>query len=376
MQQKTRILSVDILRGIVMIIMALDHTRDYFTDVDFNPTDLDKTTPALFFTRWITHFCAPVFVLLSGTSVFLTMKHGKSKMQASVQLLLRGFWLLVLEMTIVRLGWTFNLDYSQLFVQVIWAIGWSMMVLAGLIHLPKALIGSFCGLLIVGHNLADSIEPAQSGIGMFWNFLHEPGNVAWMGDNRVYVLYPLVPWIAVMPMGYLFGQLLTLPQQARDRWFYAIGFGAMTVFVLLRVINLYGDPEPRTDQWLSFFNTSKYPPSLQYLLMTLGPAIALMPLLEKMTNGAGRVIAVYGRVPLFYYILHIYLIHGLERLGRWALHAPVNPAEGVFGPGENWGFGLPVVYAVWILVIVLLYAPCRWMMHLKSRNKSWWTSYI
>lgn len=373
---RQRILSVDILRGIVMIIMALDHTRDYFTNVTFNPLDVTQTTVPLFFTRWITHFCAPVFVFLSGTSVFLTMRQGKSRREASMQLLLRGLWLLILELTIVRFGWTFNVDYHTLFVQVIWAIGWSMIALAVLLHTPRWFMLSLCLTLIIGQHLFDPFDAQWAVQAPFWHVLHEPGDII-LGDGiELFVLYPLIPWIAVMPMGYLFGNLLALPAEKRDRVLRQLGLALIALFVLLRIWNVYGDPQARTGHWLSFFNTTKYPPSFQYLLMTLGPAIAVMPLLEKMANPIGRFLSVYGRTPLFYYMLHIYLIHGLECIGRMLLGAPAKAEGGVFGADASWGFDLPIVYAVWVLVVLLLYLPCLWMMQVKQRHKAWWTSYI
>lgn len=377
-----RIASIDILRGIIMVIMALDHTRDYFTDYYYSPTDLQHASTFMFFTRWITHYCAPVFVFLSGASAYLSFQKGKSKKEAALFLLTRGIWLVLLELTIVRFGWEFNVNYDFLFVQVIWAIGWSMIFLAGLIFLPLPAILSIGLILICGHNLLDPIHADNFGEnGLWWKVVHEQGSVT-LGNSNVFIGYPLVPWIGVMATGYVFGTVLKKPN--RDTWLYAIGSTAILLFIILRAGNIYGDPYPWQPQgsWhrtlLSMLNCQKYPPSLLYLLMTLGPAILSMPLLEKM-NGRllSRWFTVYGRVPMFYYILHIYLIHVLALLGGVAMG--LNPEmflSSPFGEKPGWGFSLPVVYAVWLLVVFILYFPSRWFMYVKMNNKKWWLSYL
>jgi uncharacterized membrane protein len=380
-----RVISIDILRGIVMVIMALDHTRDYFTDFFHNPTDLQHASTAMFLTRWITHFCAPVFVFLAGTSAFLSLSKGKSKKEAAVFLLTRGIWLIILELTIVRLGWQFNFDYSQVFVQVIWAIGWSMIFLAGLIFLPMPAILSVGLVMILGHNTLDSIRASSFGEhAMWWNIIHEFGFLQFDGWGAM-VIYPLVPWIGVMATGYCFGSLFRQEKKTRNRNLLAIGFSAIGLFIVLRFTNTYGDPNPWSVQpawWrtvLSFINCEKYPPSLLYLLMTIGPAITLMPLLEKAGNAIGRIFTVFGRVPMFYYIMHIYLLHSMAIIVAALKGIPYRyftDNDTLFAPKPGWGFSLGAVYAYWLLAVVLLYFPCRWFMRVKTSNKKWWLSYV
>lgn len=369
-----------------MVLMALDHTRDYFTDFYNNPTDLSVASTGMFLTRWITHFCAPVFVFLAGTSAFLSLSRKQDKKAASFFLFTRGIWLIVLELTIVRFGWVFNLDYSQTIVQVIWAIGWSMIFLAALIHLPFKAILAIGLIMIVGHNALDFIPvDTQTGTGPLWHFLHQSGFIQYGSNGSLYVIYPLIPWIGVMATGYCFGRVMQYTEQKRNRLLYRIGGGAILLFIILRATKLYGDPLPWTaqDSWfrtiLSFVNCEKYPPSLLYLLMTLGPSVMLMPLLERAGANAGRFFTVFGRVPLFYYIAHIYLIHAMALIGAAVLGLPFdyftdNDLIWVSKPG--WGWGLPVVYAVWIAAVLLLYYPSRWFMRVKQQNKQWWLSYL
>lgn len=378
-----RINSIDILRGIVMVVMALDHTRDYFSGFKFEPTDMQHTTAALFFTRWITHFCAPVFVFLSGTSAFLSymptgrqVGKGRTKQQESLRLLTRGLWLIVLEVTVVRLGWAFNFDYSMVFLQVIWAIGVSMVVLSVLIFLPRQVILLIGLAMIFGHNAFDNVHP-QGSIGVLWQFLHVQSPVAWGNHNTIMVLYPLVPWIGVMAAGFCFGAIFKQEERVRNTMLYVTGISAIVLFVVLRYTNGYGDPlpwKPQAAWWrtvLSFINCTKYPPSLLYLLMTIGPAITVLPLLEKMSGAVGRIFTVYGRVPLFYYILHIYLIHTMAVMAGYFFKG--NVMAGFF---PHPGFSLPVVYALWLSVVMILYLPCRWFMRVKMNHKKWWLSYL
>lgn len=381
--QQNRIRSVDILRGIVMVIMALDHTRDFFSNFTHNPTDLAYTTTGMFFTRWITHYCAPVFIFLAGTSAYLSLAKKNDKNAASLFLLKRGLWLIILEVTIVRFGWMFNLDYAHVVMQVIWAIGWSMVFLAGLIYLPFYAILSVGLLMIFGHNALDGVQAETMGNGGFlWNVLHDP-DIVKSGDNNFYVFYSLIPWIGVMATGYCFGKLLQRPD--RNKWLYITGISAIVLFVALRASNIYGDPYPWAVQetpvktLLSFLNCNKYPPSLLYLCMTLGPAILLMPLLDKMDNAVGRFFKVFGSVPMFYYILHIYLIHGMALALGVMLGLPYNyfTDSGMMFTGRpGWGYGLPGVYLAWIIAVLLLYFPSKWFMKVKQQHKKWWLSYI
>ncbi len=382
-----RIASVDILRGIVMIVMALDHTRDFFTDFHYSPTDLQHATTAMFLTRWITHFCAPVFIFLSGTSVMLSFRKGKTKKEAAKFLLSRGLWLIILELTVIRFGWQFNIDYSLVFVQVIWAIGWSMIALAALIFLPLPAIAALGFAMVFGHNLLDGIKADSFGSeAIFWNMAHEQGFVT-IGNTSVAVLYPLIPWIGVMALGYCFGKILLLPIARQYKIMHLIGAGAIALFIVLRYFNIYGEPttwneHAHTEWWrtiLSFVNCTKYPPSLLYLLMTLGPAILVMPLLDNMFSRTTTAFSVFGRVPMFYYILHIYLIHAMALVTGLVFGFPLSDFTtngNLFNPASGWGFSLDVVYGFWVLAVMLLYYPCKWFMHIKMRYSNWWLSYI
>jgi uncharacterized membrane protein len=327
-----------------------------------------------------------VFIFLSGVSAYLSLSKGKTKPQAAGFLLTRGIWLLILEFTIVRFGWMFNIDYTSMVVQVIWAIGWSMIFLAGLVFLPRAVILAISLLMIFGHNALDSIHATGFGEqGMWWNFAHEFGPVNFTNGVSLLVIYPLIPWIGVMAAGYCFGTIFQRAEAERDRMLYATGFSAIALFILLRDFNIYGDPvpwQPQAAWWrsvLSFLNCQKYPPSLLYLLMTIGPAITFMPLLERMNGAVGRFFTVFGRVPMFYYILHIYLIHGMALIVGLMMDMPTHyftDSDAIFGPKPGWGFSLPIVYMYWALAIALLYIPCRWFMYVKMNNRQWWLSYL
>ena len=383
---RSRLDSVDLLRGLVIVIMALDHARDFFTSVRFEATDLTRTTAALFFTRWITHFCAPAFVFLAGTSAFLYGARGKPPAEVSRFLLTRGLWLVVLEWTVVRLAWEFNLDYSAdlLFVQVIWVIGVSMIVLAGLIHLPLAAVATVGIIMIAGHNLLDGVTPESLGPwAPLWILLHVQAPIPLGGDQVLFVIYPLVPWIGVMAAGYAFGVLLQRPPEERRRLLLRLGLGLTAAILVVRALNVYGDPSPWSVQSspgrtvLSFLNTTKYPPSLQFLLMTLGPAIALLPLFERLGGPLARAITVFGRVPLFFYVLHLFLIHALALLvGTLAGFDPRSFLRVWLFLPEGWGYGLPVVYLVWAGVVLALYPACRWFAGVKARRRDAWLSYL
>lgn len=364
-----------------MVIMALDHTRDYFSNYTHNPLDLDHAGAAMFLTRWLTHFCAPVFVFLSGTSAYLSGQRSGTKGHLSKQLLLRGLWLVVLELTVVRFGWTFNFDYSDLWLQVIWMIGVAMICLALMVHLPLWLLTGISLVMVAGHNLLDGLSTAQ--MGNWWMVLHEEGGFEFAGI-QLYVLYPLIPWIGVMGAGYAFGHLLQKRPAACRNKCLLLGAGMIVAFLILRGLDVYGEPSPRQiySHWwqtaLSFVNCTKYPPSLLFLLMTLGPAILALPLLDNRTGSLSKIFIVFGRVPLFFYILHIYLIHttalmvGVAMGFPWQLFTVNDFMYNITG----WGFGLPGVYAFWLLMLLLSYLPCRWMMGLKARSKGWWKAYI
>ncbi|HEX5819142.1 MAG TPA: heparan-alpha-glucosaminide N-acetyltransferase domain-containing protein [Gemmatimonadales bacterium] len=375
----TRIASVDILRGIVMVVMALDHVRDYFTNVRFAPEDLTQTNAALFLTRWITHFCAPTFVFLAGTGAFLSLGRGRDVKALSRFLWTRGLWLVVLEFTFVRSAWLFSVSPAAGFwVQVIWALGISMIVLAALVRLPLPWIAAFGIVMIAGHNLLDGVAVSPTTpLGWLWSVLHVQGPLIYEGQPVLFVAYPVVPWIGVMAAGYAFGALLQRPEAERRRTLLRLG-GAMTAaFVLIRLVNVYGDPQPWSVQKdavttvLSFLNTTKYPPSLDYLLMTLGPAIMSLVAFERWTGPVARFFSVFGRVPLFYYLAHVALAHLLAGLTALAMGFGSDVLTGnvFFSPTQGWGFGLGVVYLVWFVVILLLYLPCRWYADLKARRR-------
>ncbi len=378
---KQRILSIDVLRGLIMIIMALDHTRDFFSNVYFDPLDLTKTSPQLFLTRWITHFCAPVFVFLAGTSAFLSFSSGKTKKEASLFLLTRGLWLIFAEIAIINLAWSFDPTYTFVGVQVIWAIGWSMVFLAGFIFLKPIYVGIIGLIMIFGHNALDGIKAESFGsYKILWMFLHEQNFINYANNTRFFgVMYPIIPWVGVMAAGFAFGTVFKMEAEKRKKWLLITAFSCIALFIIIRYTNMYGDMktwQPQNSWWknvLAFINCSKYPPSLLYLLMTLGPSMLFLLLFEKWNNGLTRIFAVYGRVPFFYYVLHVVLIHGGAVL--LSLVLGITPST-FFEPNAQWGYSLRYVYLAWIIFVVLLYWPCKWFMHVKARRKDWWLSYL
>jgi uncharacterized membrane protein len=398
--RRPRVNSIDLLRGLVMVIMLLDHTRD-FVHADawrFDPTDLAHTTPVLFFTRWITHFCAPVFVLLAGTGARLQLAAGKPKGELARFLLSRGVWLIVLEFTVVRLGICFNFDYRLLgIMQVIWAIGASMLVLAALIWLPVRAIAAI-GIGMIGlHNLLDHVQikpwfgppdPPPSLGATLWLLLHQPSIILPFGPRgpHAFLAYPLVPWIGVMATGYVLGGLYLLEPVRRRALLLRLGMLITLGFVALRLTNYYGDPTPWSAQptfgftLLSVLNTQKYPPSLLYLMMTLGPALLFLAWIEQGATGRiGQALVIIGRVPLFYYLLQWFTAHGIA-LGLSVLAG--KPTALLFSSPpftnvpENSGFDLWVVYACWVAGVLLLYPFCQWYAGVKARRRDWWLSYL
>lgn len=383
-----RLDAIDVLRGIVMVVMALDHVRDFFSASNHDPTDLSQTTTALFLTRWVTHFCAPTFVFLAGASAFLYGRRGRTRREVSRFLFTRGLWLVFLEVTVVRFGWEFDLGYRLTTLQVIWAIGCSMILLSVLIYLPRGAILVFGLGLIALHNLVDSLDIDTLG-GFRWLgiLLHEPGRIHLTGSRRLFVVYPLVPWIGLLPLGYVFGPMLVDPNPNRRRWrLLGLGLALTAGFVALRLLNRYGDPRPWESQpsrWLSalaFLNTEKYPPSLDFLLMTLGPSIALLPIVEWLRGPWAEPLTILGRVPQFFYVAHLYVIHFLiavVTIARLGLTQSLRLADGPFIPPEDHGFGLPIVYLAWVVVILLLYPACRWFARVKKRHRDQsWLSYL
>lgn len=403
---RQRIDSIDLLRGIVMVIMMLDHTRDFVHSgaFQFDPTDLRQTTVALFLTRWITHYCAPIFVFLAGTGAYLQFMRGKSKSELSKFLLTRGLWLIVLELTLVRFGIFFSLDYRFLgFLQVIWVIGVSMIILAGLLHLPLKVIAAFGVLMIVLHNLLDRFQVAGwqgpgtpiPGFGAkLWILLHQPFTlfpILPVASPVVVVVYNIIPWVGVMAAGYAFGEIYRWDQARRRRFLLRMGTLATVLFIIMRGINYYGDPARWSGQKnlaftvLSFLNTTKYPPSLLFLLMTLGPAMIALALFESrpgLLRPLRNPLVTFGRVPLFFYLLQWYAAHTIAIVvgliaGQpvsWQWESPVDKFSHPPIPGV--GFNLAVVYVCWIGGVLLLYPLCKWFASVKARRRDWWLSYL
>ena len=382
---RARVESVDLVRGVIMILMALDHTRDFFGIPGQNPTNLATTTPGLFLTRWVTHFCAPVFFLLAGTGAYLSLRR-KSKAELSRFLLTRGLWLVFLEVVVMRcLGYQFNFDYRVTLLLVLWALGWSMVFLALLLHLPTRAVVLLGVVMIAGHNLLDGI-PATNA---FLAILHGPGFVLNTPGHVVFAIYPLVPWVGVMAAGYGLGVVYDWDAARRRRFLGRLGLALVAAFFLVRGLNVYGDPAPWSRQpsalftAISFLNTTKYPPSLSFLLMTLGPALLFLRAMDAGIPPLLRPALVYGKVPLFYYALHFPLIHLLAvitclvRYGsaRWMTESP-DLGNYPFTPPPGWGYTLPVVYLVWGVVVLLMYPLCRWFAALKQRRTDTWLSYL
>lgn len=390
--EKPRIATIDIIRGIVMIIMALDHTRDFYhADVAlFDPTDLSKTNPVLFFTRWITHFCAPTFVFLSGMSAYIS-RQRKSTKELSLFLLTRGLWLVVLEFTVVRLGITFNLFYDFVIFQVIWVIGASMIVLAALVYLSQRVILAIGLVLVFGHNLFDlmQVQPGDSGY-VPWAILQQSGTGSLWSGNSTLIAYPLIPWLGIMLTGYGVGFIFNrnFDPLKRKKILLNAGITAILLFVILRFTNLYGDPRGWSVQknalftLMSFVNTTKYPVSLLYTLMTLGPILIIMAWMENWKTNFLEPARIVGRVPLFYYILHFYLIH-LTALCVFMITTGTSWSDvnfhfpktfGGIPPGV--GYTLGWVYVAWISIVIALYPLCKWYHHYKSKHNQWWLGYL
>jgi uncharacterized membrane protein len=381
---RRRIDSVDVVRGIVMILMALDHTRDFFgSRVD--PVNVATTTLPLFLTRWVTHVCAPTFFLLTGTGAALSLGR-KTTRELSRFLVTRGLWLIFLEAVVVRsLGLQFNFDYNTTILEVIWALGWSMVALAAFVWLPKRGIAVVSLALIAGHNLLDGVRSTNP----VWIFLHRPGFLVPPPGHVVFVAYPIIPWIGVTAIGFVLGGIYTWEQPRRRAFLLRLAMALPCAFVVLRFANVYGDPfrwsvQPTaTHTLISFMNATKYPPSLLFLLMTLG---FTMFGLYAFDGGVPRVLRpalVFGRVPLFYFLVHLPLIHllvvaiGYARYGslHWFFQSP-SLDKYPFEMPPGWGYSLPFVYAMWGLVVISMYPLCAWFARVKARNKSPWLSYL
>lgn len=390
---KQRIASIDILRGAIMLIMALDHVRDFFHSeaMTGDPVNLATTTPVLFFTRWITHYCAPLFVFLSGISAFISGQR-KTKTELSNFLLKRGFWLVLVELIIVTLGITFNPLYNVIVLQVIWAIGWSMIVLGLLVRGSTTLVAIVGVIIFFGHNLLDYVSLPKEGAGFIamQMLLTSPGAIfPYAPDRVIFDAYAVLPWTGIMLMGYVLGSVVyksSFDEIKRRRILLRLGVGLILLFIILRFPNIYGDPGAWSTQknnlftFLSFINVTKYPVSLQYACMTLGPALILLSLLEKVQGKFADFLLVYGRVPFFYYVIHFYLIHTLCVIAFFATGHGIDQAIDrntpfLFRP-QHFGFSLVVVYLVWLSVILSLYYPSRWFMRYKQTHRQWWLSYV
>lgn len=391
---RARLTSLDALRGTVMIIMALDHVRDYFHSGAMvgSPTNMATTTPLLFLTRWITHFCAPVFLFTAGASAYLWFaRGGRTKGELSRFLVTRGLWLIVLEVFVMRfaLYFSLSLQYPVLLI-TLWALGASMIVVAALVHLPVRFLAGLSAAVILLHNLADGVQASSFGsMGWIWNLLHQPGAVTVAGIVVVFG-YPLLSLVATMAAGYCAGHLFGIDAASRQRILFRLG-GAMTgAFIVLRAVNLYGDPSRWMAQKsaamtvMSFLNCTKQPSSLDFLLMTLGPALVLLAVFDRVGISGSNAVLVYGRVPLFYFLGHLFLIHLLEVIATWLRYGATPllfvPPPSVEGPRAlfpaGFGFDLWVVYAVWGFVVLAMYPICRWYAGVKARRRDWWLSYL
>lgn len=389
---KYRIRSIDTLRGLIMLIMALDHVRDFFSDTALtaDPTNLASTTTALFFTRWITHFCAPVFVFLSGISAYLSGQK-KSLKEQSLFLIKRGIWLILVEITIVTFGLTFNPFFSLVILQVIWAIGWSMVLLGLILRVSTNAIAIVGAILFFGHNLLNYFSfPDDSSTTILLKFLAtSTTNVYPLAPGHFILLsYTILPFTGIMFLGYAIGKWFESGHSVLDRkkkLLYS-GIGVTVLFILLRFINKYGDLNPWSEQpdpiftLLSFLNVSKYPPSLQFGCMTIGPALILLSFWESLENKFTQFLSVYGKVPFFYYILHFYLIHFLCVIGFFAtghgMEQIADPNSPFLFRPPDFGFSLPIVYLIWLTVILIMYFPCRWFVRYKKEHQNWWIHYL
>jgi uncharacterized membrane protein len=385
-----RLAAIDVVRGVVMILMAIDHVRVY------SGVPAGGPTAGVFFTRWVTHFVAPAFVFLAGTGAFLHGKRMGERRELARFLLTRGAWLVLLELTLIRVMWTFNLDFgTYLLAGVIWVIGICMMLMAALVYLPTAAIGTIGVAIIVGHNLLDFLPPAavsslqESAFVWLWQILYFGGGIQLgAAGPQFIVLYTVVPWIGVMAAGYAFGAVMTQSPERRRSISILLGLGTITLFILLRFADVYGDSR----SWhapggapvlLRFLNTSKYPASLLFLLMTLGPAILAVGLLDRVRGRVADTLTTFGRVPLFYYLLHIPAIHIAALIVSWLRTGRVEPWLFANHPmmvppvPEGYAWSLPLLYLITAIVVALLYIPCRRFARLKEeRRDSRWLSYL
>ena len=391
-QPRTRIESVDILRGAAVLLMALGHTRLFFSRdlLDFYPPDLSETYGTLFLTQWVARFCSPIFFFLAGTAAFLSARR-KSKGELARFLAVRGVWLIFLELTLVKLAWLFEYDYHAFGGSVLWAVGWSMIVLAGLVRLSSWAITASGIVIIATHNLFDAIRAEELGPWRWlWVILHEPGSsLALSSSIEFSVMFPLIPWIGVVAAGYGFGALLQTEPVERRKHVFRVGAGLTLAFVALRFSNLYGDPSSWAIEKsalftvFSFINCQTSPPSLLLLLMTLGPSLIVLALLDRPPGRLAPLFLVFGRVPLFFYLVHLTMIHAFAVTWSYLKHGGIDwligltpdPAAAEFYP-EGYGLSLPGIYAVWLLVVAVMYPLCRWFAAVKQRRRYAWLSYF
>jgi uncharacterized membrane protein len=385
-----RVDAVDVLRGAVMVLMVLDHTRDYFGNAAINPTDLSLASPALFLTRWVTHFCAPVFAFLAGTGAYLAGSRGRSRGDLAAFLATRGLWLIFLEVTVVRLGLFFDPVSAPVILTVLWSIGASFVVLAGLVFLPTHVVRAIGAFLIAMHGLMERFLPGAAAPVALQGasaLLLRPGLLPLTSGINVIVAYPLLPWLGIVAFGYGFGEIIRLEPMRRQRAMWIAGVAMTVAFIILRATGNFGEPSPWTTQAtplltaLSFINCTKQPPSPLFVLMTLGPAIMALAIVDRagVRGWVGRILVTFGRVPLFYFLLQWYVIHGLAVLTGLVRGFPVawqfSPAA-LAPPPEGWPLSLPGIYAAWAVVLAVLYVPCRWFAGVKSRHPGGWLAYL
>lgn len=385
-----RIHSIDIVRGIVMIIMALDHVRDlmHIQSVSQNPTDFSTTTPILFFTRWITHLCAPTFVFLAGTSAYMSLKNSNSLPETRRNLLKRGLFLLLLEFTVVNFAIFFDIGFHMLLFEVIASTGFGFIILGLLLKLPPKQLGIAGLLLIACHNLTALIPFGETSmLKMILTPFFSPTAIPLFAGKIMVMGYPPIPWLGILLLGFACGQFVEMASKKREKLFAQIGIGALALFTTIRFINGYGDSLPWTSQkdavftFLSFMNVSKYPPSLVFCLVTLGIMFLFLAFSERLNSTLKNILSVYGKVPLFYFIVHFYLIHIITLVVLWCqgFHfSQFEFASGTFGRPKDVESGLALwgVYLIWIVVVAVLYKPCQWYGQYKATHKNWWLKYI
>ena len=389
LQPGTRVQALDVLRGLVIVLMALDHVRDYFhaSGYAYDPLDPSKTTALLYATRWVTHFCAPTFVFLAGVSAWLQGAKGKEPSRLAAFLVKRGLWLVVLEVTVIAFGWSFSIPLLP-HLQVIWAIGCSMMALGALVYLPSTAVLAVGAVIVAGHNLLDPIHSSSFGAwAPVWQLLHEQGMVVRDGTPVLAIYYPLLAWTGVMALGYGLGPLFLSPK--RDRALVLLALGMLALFLVLRGLNIYGDPRPWMPEdtagrtVMAFLNVQKYPPSLLYVCATLGPMLLLVPVFDRLRGPVANVLRTFGSVPFMAYVAHLYVMHLLAIAAHAAagqsLDGMFNTVHDLFVTPQVFagtGFPLWVTYVAWMTVLAIIYPLCRWWGDVKRRRRDWWLSYL